>query len=125
MANFASPVSILPICICIDYEQHYRWNIGGLIANGSHASISVITSQLNDSDVIAYIDPHNEHQMHKIVLSVNNDQELLIIAHRLDENNIIYKLWIEQPESIPSCLAIKPYQRKIIAPLMKDLKLFR
>ena len=34
-------------------------------------------------------------------------------------------LQIEQPENIPTCLATKPYPRRVIAPLLRGLRLLR
>lgn len=43
--------------------------------------------------------------MHKIMLEVLDEKSLLEYSDKLKDNNIIHKLWIEQPENIPTCLA--------------------
>lgn len=45
-------------------------------------------------------------------------------ASKLEENKISHYLWIEQPENIPTCLALKPYPRAHVNPFFTELKLF-
>jgi peptidyl-tRNA hydrolase len=106
----------------------YNRNVGGLISNATHAAISVIIENSQDKDTNNYtgtsaLPPAT--QMHSVVLAANDQTELEQTVDKLKQNNIIYKVWIEQPENYPSCLATKPYQRKIIQPILKHLKLFR
>ena len=35
------------------------------------------------------------------------------------------QLWIEQPENIPTAVALKPYPRSVVAPLLKKYQLFK
>ena len=35
------------------------------------------------------------------------------------------RLWIEQPENIPTAIALKPYPRSKVAPLLKKYQLFK
>jgi peptidyl-tRNA hydrolase len=112
-----------------DLIKQFKWNIGGLIANGSHACISVISEHLEDEEVRRYIgliptDPP-QPQMHKVVLSVKDETELNETAELLTKNAIVHRVWMEAPEQFPSCLATRPYQRHILQPLLRHLKLFR
>lgn len=61
--------------------------------------------------------------MHKVVLKANEEQ-LTHLAKNLTSNNIDHYLWKEMPENIISSLATRPYEKKIILPLVKHLKLF-
>jgi len=112
-----------------DLIKSKSWSVGGLIANGSHACIAAISLYLTDPDVQSYLrsavssDPRD--QMHKVVLAAKDEMELKRTADLLESNEIKYKLWVEFPENYPSCLATKPYPRRIIQPLLKQLKLFR
>ena len=111
-----------------DLIKQHRWNVGALIANGSHACISVIAAHWQDEAVQRYVTSGNKNgapQMHKVVLSVKDENELTDTAQILSHHRIVHQIWTEQPEAIQACLAVKPYPRSIIAPLLKHLKLFR
>lgn len=41
--------------------------------------------------------------MHKIMLEVSSEEELLKYSEILKKKEISFKLWIEQPENIPTC----------------------
>lgn len=43
----------------------------------------------------------------------------------LDENDVKHKLWIEQPENIPTCVVVKPYPKEEIQMYFKKFKLFK
>lgn len=47
------------------------------------------------------------------------------LASQLAKDSIDHKLWIEQPENIPTCLAIKPYPKHDVQKYFKHLKLFK
>ena len=52
--------------------------------------------------------------MHKVVLEAGSEAELRKVADKLTEAAIDHKLWIEQPENYPTCLAVKPYQKEVL-----------
>ena len=51
--------------------------------------------------------------MHKVVLEAPGESELLKVSEKLKENGVDFKLWIEQPENFPTCLAVKPYPKEV------------
>ena len=55
--------------------------------------------------------------MHKVVLEAGSEAELRKVADKLTEAAIDHKLWIEQPENYPTCLAVKPYQKEVYLPM--------
>lgn len=63
--------------------------------------------------------------MHKCVLSVEDEATLRKLHENLENAGIIHKMWIEMPENIPSCIAVKPYEKTNIQSFFKDLKLYR
>jgi hypothetical protein len=63
--------------------------------------------------------------MHKIIISVQNHEELKELNDTLLVNEIKFKLWIEEPENVPTCLATKPYSKALIEKYFKMFKLFR
>ena len=60
-----------------------------------------------------------------MVLEVKGEAQLAKLAAKLEEGGIHFKLWIEQPEGIPTCLATKPYYKSHVAMHFKSLKLFK
>ena len=51
--------------------------------------------------------------MHKVVLEAPGEADLIKISEKLKEGGIDHKLWIEQPENFPTCLAVKPYPKEV------------
>lgn len=41
----------------------------------------------------------------------------------LQQNDIKHKVWIEQPENIPTCIALKPYRKEDVHKYVKKFKL--
>ena len=130
-SSSADSVLVQYVVMRSDLVKGHKWNVGGLIANGCHASISVLAEHLNDADVRAYLglagadEQRPQTQMHKVVLSVKDEAELLDTASLLTRHSIVHRVWVEAPELLPSCLATRPYQRRVVQPLLRHLKLFR
>lgn len=59
----------------------------------------------------------------QVVLEVKSEQQLVNLSKKLEQEGILHKLWIEQPENYPTCLATKPYQKSQAAALFKKLQL--
>ena len=54
-----------------------------------------------------------------------NEQDLKSIEQKLIEANVDHKMWIEQPENYPTCLAVRPYPKEQVQQHFKKLKLFK
>ncbi len=48
-----------------------------------------------------------------------------VLRCALVRTGLAHKLWIEQPENVPTCLATKPYPKSVIGPSVKRLPLCR
>ncbi len=92
------------------------------IAQACHASTAVLHMHKEDEGTREYLDKLDS--MHKVVLAAPDLESLTKLATVLSERQISYKLWIEQPENIPTCIAIKPYPRNEVKGLVQHLKLF-
>jgi len=57
----------------------------------------------------------------QVVLEVKSQQQLENLSSKLADEGILHKLWIEQPEDYPTCLATKPYRRSQAAPFLKSI----
>lgn len=59
------------------------------------------------------------------IFQIDDDICLLSLGETLTANNIKYKLWIEQPENIPTCIALKAYEKETVQGFLKKFKLFK
>ncbi|XXG71074.1 hypothetical protein AAC387_Pa07g0407 [Persea americana] len=62
-------------------------------------------------------------QFMKVTLEVKGESQILSLSEKLNEGGIEHKLWIEQPENIPTCLATKPYPKSAVSLFFRRLKL--
>ena len=56
-------------------------------------------------------------------VQVDSEQELTSLASMLEKEGKDFKLWVEQPENYPTCLATKPYPKTDIQQYFKKYKL--
>ncbi|XP_074603138.1 putative peptidyl-tRNA hydrolase PTRHD1 [Brevipalpus obovatus] len=111
----------MPIVQYIVVRGDLGWPLGALMAQACHASVAAITKFNGHENTKAYLD--QLETMHKVVLKANEEQ-LMHLTKNFSDNNIDHYLWKEMPENIMSSLATRPYEKKIILPFVKHLKLF-
>ncbi|CAK9866889.1 unnamed protein product [Sphagnum jensenii] len=70
-----------------------------------------------------YCSPENLDHMTKVTLEVKGEIQIQNLSKKLEAAGITHKLWIEQPEDIPTCLATKPYPKSEVSAHFKNLKL--
>ena len=63
--------------------------------------------------------------MHKVVLGAKSREHLEKLAKKLTDKEIDYKLWVEQPEDYPTCLALRPYPKEDVQKLFKGFNLLK
>ena len=69
---------------------------------------------------------HARHERnHFWWLQAKSEEALQSLSAKLTENKVDHKLWIEQPENIPTCIATKPYPKSEIQSYFKKFKLFK
>ena len=64
-------------------------------------------------------------RMTKVVKECKGERQLLALAEKLRAESIEHKLWTEQPENLPTAIALKPSPRSAVAPLLKKYQLFK
>lgn len=99
------------------------WPLGSVVTQGCHASVSAVWSNKEDPVTVDYCSPDKIDSMHKVTLEVKGETQIKNLSEKLTSGGIIHKLWIEQPENIPTCLATKPYPKSIVSSYFKKLKL--
>ena len=58
------------------------------------------------------------------IFQAPNDDTLRELARTLTENKVQHKFWVEQPENIPTCIAVKPSPKEAVHKYLKKFKLF-
>ncbi|XP_058224690.1 uncharacterized protein LOC131333901 [Rhododendron vialii] len=99
------------------------WPLGSVVTQGCHASVAAVWSHKDDPHTVDYCSPTNIDSMHKVTLEVKGETQLSNLSEKLRAGGIAHKLWIEQPENIPTCLATKPYPKSMVSSFFKKLKL--
>jgi peptidyl-tRNA hydrolase len=121
--NIAAPKQQDPIVQYIAIRSDLKWPKGALIAQSCHASLAAVHLNYLDPETVAYL--NNLESMHKIVVGVLSQSDLVALGEALAADELKFKLWIEQPENIPTCLATKPYTKSLVEKFFKGFKLFR
>ncbi|XP_034251371.1 putative peptidyl-tRNA hydrolase PTRHD1 [Thrips palmi] len=106
-----------------DLVSRLGWPAGALIAQACHACTAVTHLFRDDVHMQVYLSDLDN--MRKVVLEAENEKSLQELAAKLDENGVLHKLWIEQPENIPTCIAVKPHPKEEIQKYFKKFKLFK
>ncbi|CAL9229865.1 unnamed protein product [Arabidopsis halleri] len=99
------------------------WPLGSVVTQGCHASVAAIWSFKDDPVTLQYCDPQHIDSMHKVTLEVKGETQMMNLSEKLKLGGISHKLWMEQPENIPTCIATKPYHKSQVSSFFKKLKL--
>ncbi|CAD6891766.1 unnamed protein product [Tilletia controversa] len=123
---------VMQIIIDRPITKSSDWNRGALIAQGSHAAVAIIAQTIDEPATKEYIAPAHLGSMHKVVLQAPKSGTLAELSQRLLEAQTAevrdanedaqtaratglqfpkHHLWIEQPEGIPTAIAIAPNRK--------------
>lgn len=106
-----------------DLLKELKWPVGAVITQACHAVTAVTHLFYSDEHTQAYL--NDLDNMHKVVLQAPDEKSMLVLREKLENDGIKHKLWIEQPENIPTCLVAKPYPKEEVQKYFKKLKLFK
>ena len=59
----------------------------------------------------------------QVVLEIKGESQLRNLAEKLEGAGVPHKLWMEQPEDFPTCLATPPARKSEMGQHFKKLKL--
>jgi hypothetical protein len=59
------------------------------------------------------------------LFQAKDEASLSELAKTLTASEIDHKLWVEQPENYPTCLATRPYPKETIMQYFKQFKLLK
>ncbi len=99
------------------------WPVGAVAAQAAHAATAALWLSRDSETTAQYCAADNIDHMRKVVLEAPGEAQLLQIAAKLEEAGISHKLWIEQPENVPTALAAAPNRKSAVGPFFKNLKL--
>lgn len=122
----ATPVNIIVQYIVLrrDLKKMKNYNDGAIIAQACHASSAIIYKTIDDTLTKEYLSDLD--RMHKVVLGIDgNETELNELSQVLKQNSIEHYLWVEQPENMPTAIAVKPYYKKDVEHFFSKYKLYR
>lgn len=122
-AKESSAVDMVVQYVVLRRDLIDAWPLGSVVTQGCHASVAAIWIHKDDPDTLLYCSASNLDSMHKVTLEVKGEAQLVNLAEKLKASNIAHKLWVEQPENIPTCLATKPYPKSTVSSFFKKLKL--
>ncbi|CAH2073201.1 unnamed protein product [Thlaspi arvense] len=117
------PVDVVVQYVVLRRDLIDSWPLGSVVTQGCHASVAAIWSFKDDPVTLQYCDPQHIDSMHKVTLEVKGETQMMNLSEKLKSEGISHKLWIENPEKIPTCIATKPYPKSQVFPLFKKLKL--
>ena len=70
---------------------------------------------------IDFVILHPEYGL--LVLEVKGETQLVNLAAKLADAGVAHKLWTEQPENVPTCLATRPCRKDEVQALFKKCNL--
>ncbi|XP_006625744.1 putative peptidyl-tRNA hydrolase PTRHD1 [Lepisosteus oculatus] len=111
------------VVVRADLVRILAWPLGAVITQACHAATAAIHLNYNDPDTQEYLGELDS--MHKVVLEAPDETALSSLSETLSQKGVAHKLWVEQPENTPTCLALKPYPKETVQPLLRKFKLFK
>ncbi|XP_056284313.1 putative peptidyl-tRNA hydrolase PTRHD1 [Pseudoliparis swirei] len=106
-----------------DLVHKLSWPLGAVITQACHAATAAIHLHYEDPDTQRYLAELDS--MHKVVLGAPDEAALCSLSDVLTQAGVAHKLWVEQPENTPTCLALKPCPKEAVQPLLRKFKLFK
>ncbi|KAG6927800.1 peptidyl-tRNA hydrolase domain containing 1 [Chelydra serpentina] len=104
-------------------QEPLSWPLGALVAQACHAALAVAHAHYGHADTGVYLAEGGS--MRTVVLEALDEGALTTLAETLKQHNIDHKVWIEQPENIATCIALRPYPKEEVHQHLKKFKLLK
>ncbi|XP_033859852.1 putative peptidyl-tRNA hydrolase PTRHD1 [Acipenser ruthenus] len=111
------------VVVRADLVRTLAWPLGAVITQACHAATAAIHLHYSDPDTQEYLAELD--CMHKVVLEAPDEASLSSLSDVLSREGVAHKLWVEQPENMPTCLALKPYPKENVHHLLRKFKLLK
>ncbi|CAN6229454.1 unnamed protein product [Urochloa humidicola] len=116
-------VDVLVQYVVLRRDLADAWPMGSVVTQGCHAAVAAVWEHRDHPDTASYCGPDNLDRMHKVTLEVKGETQLKNLAEKLQAAGVRHKVWIEQPENIPTCIATAPCPKSQVSSFFKKLKL--
>jgi len=102
---------VMQIVVRRDLLEQDGWGVGPLMAQVAHATSAVLHETRERTETKEYL--NDLLNMYKSVFQVDSPEKLEKLVNSLKSADppIPHHLWIEQPEDVPTCLAVAPNRR--------------
>lgn len=104
-------------------QAPFSWPAGAVVAQACHAATAALHLHRDHPYTAAYL--RELGRMRKVVLEAADETTLKELAETLQQNNIDHMLWLEQPENIATCIALRPYPKEEVNQYLKRFRLFK
>ncbi|XP_003411965.1 putative peptidyl-tRNA hydrolase PTRHD1 [Loxodonta africana] len=101
----------------------FSWPAGALVAQACHAATAALHIHRDHPHTEAYL--RDLGRMRKVVLEAPDENTLKELAETLQQKNVDHMLWLEQPENIATCIALRPYPKEEVNQYLKKFRLFK
>ncbi|KIJ65981.1 hypothetical protein HYDPIDRAFT_27190 [Hydnomerulius pinastri MD-312] len=117
-APAAEPL-VMQIIVRRDLFDKEKWGVGPLMAQAAHAATAVLHETRERRETIDYL--ADLKNMRKVVLQTPDATTLVKLSTALSsaDPSIPHHLWTEQPENVPTCIALAPNRKE--KPIRKAL----
>ncbi|EIW65974.1 hypothetical protein TREMEDRAFT_19626, partial [Tremella mesenterica DSM 1558] len=107
---------VMQIILRRDLMTTHGWPLGPMMAQSAHAATAVLHVYRDHPNVKTYLEGEDGNGflgMRKVVMETVDEDSLRSLVSKLDSLSpkIPYHMWIEQPENIPTALALIPNNR--------------
>ncbi|NXH50048.1 PTRD1 hydrolase, partial [Dicaeum eximium] len=99
------------------------WPLGAVVAQGCHAALAAVHGYREHPDTGAYLE--QGAAMTTVVLEAPDENSLLDLSEILKEKGVDHRVWMENPEGIATCLALRPYPKNQVQPHLCHFKLLK
>ncbi|XP_019568307.1 putative peptidyl-tRNA hydrolase PTRHD1 [Rhinolophus sinicus] len=104
-------------------QPPFSWPAGALVAQACHAATAALHIHRDHPHTVAYLQELG--RMRKVVLEAPGETTLKELAETLQQKNIDHMLWLEQPENMATCIALRPYPKEEVNQYLKKFRLFK
>ncbi|CAH6786874.1 putative peptidyl-tRNA hydrolase PTRHD1 [Phodopus roborovskii] len=104
-------------------QAPFSWPTGALVAQACHAATAALHIHRDHPHTVAYL--RELGRMRKVVLEAADETTLKELAEALQQKEIDHMLWLEQPENIATCIALRPYPKEEVSQYLKKFRLFK
>ncbi len=111
------------VLVRTDLQASLAWPLGAVVAQACHASTAALHKFAEHEQTKTYL--ADLDNMHKVVLGISDESKLASFSEKLEAEGIDFFLWREQPENILTALALRPYVKKEVHPLLKEFTLLK